>query len=119
MTFELFPKAMIRNPNPTVTVAKDRVALRFNAVASKILRDVEALQLLTDHSTGRLAFRPVPLEDPNGYVLSNQGSQSFLTCPAFIKQSGLPESGKWQLAQQGVLLVFDPSALLRTVQGAS
>jgi hypothetical protein len=74
MPYEVFTRKLRRTGTPAVAfMATGRLSL--NAAATKVLIDqaVEAVLLLWDASTKRVAIKPVNKKDPRAYKLNKSG----------------------------------------------
>lgn len=107
MPFEVFENtASAGRGVPTVRFLPNG-RVHFNAAATRLLAGATHLRLLFDDDAQRIGFEPTSADDPNGFKLTKQDSQSVLTASAFVQRYEIPIEQRMPLEQEGDLFVAD------------
>lgn len=107
MPFEVFTNATsAERGTPTVRfLSNGRV--HFNAAATRLFDGASYLRILFDSETSRVGFEVTDTDDPNGFKLTKQDSQSVLTASAFVQRYDVPSEQRLPLTEEDGILVAD------------
>ena len=107
MPFEVFENATSAGRGvPTVRfLSNGRV--HFNAAATRLFDGASYLRILFDSEENRVGFEPTGTDDPNGFKLTKQDSQSVLTASAFVQRYDVPSEQRLPLTEENGILVAE------------
>jgi hypothetical protein len=112
MGFEVFDKrAAVASKHPYVTIQR-RGPFSFNRAAYELMGSPEAVELLYDRDTERVAFRPVSAERPRAFPVRAQGKNAathMVSGQAFTKHYGLDTSvaRRYAVEMEDEMLILD------------
>lgn len=112
MGFETFDKrSATASKHPYVTIQR-RGPFSFNRAAYELMGNPEAVEILYDRDTERVAFLPVSAERPRAFPVRAQGKNAatrMVSGQAFANHYGLDTSvaRRYAVTMEGDMLVLD------------